>query len=59
MNDIVLNNVFFAHRGIHNNIDIPENSIIAFKLALNKNIPIELDVQLLKDDNIVVFMIII
>ena len=43
-----------AHRGIHNE-DIPENSMKAFSLALKKNIPIEFDVHILKDKNIVVF----
>jgi len=45
----------FAHRGIHNNIDIPENSIPAFKKAISKNIPIELDIHILKDNTLVVF----
>lgn len=43
-----------AHRGIHNEA-IPENSMKAFSLALKKNIPIEFDVHILKDKNIVVF----
>ena len=42
------------HRGIHNEA-IPENSMKAFSLALKKNIPIEFDVHILKDKNIVVF----
>lgn len=45
----------FAHRGIHNNKDVPENSLKAFKLAMNKNIPIELDIHLTKDNQLVVF----
>lgn len=44
-----------AHRGIHNNKDIPENSIKAFKLALQKKIAIELDVRISKDNKLVVF----
>lgn len=48
-------NKVFAHRGIHNNKDIPENSLKAFKLAMNKNIPIELDIHLTKDNQLVVF----
>ena len=48
-------NKIIAHRGIHNNIDIPENSLKAFKLAMNKNIPIELDIHLTKDNKLVVF----
>ena len=50
-----MDNLIIAHRGIHNNIDIPENSILAFKQALKKNIPIELDVQLTKDNVLIVF----
>ena len=43
-----------AHRGIHDNNDIVENSIPAFKECLKKNVSIELDVHLLKDNEIVV-----
>lgn len=50
-----LKNLNIAHRGIFNNIDIPENSLKAFKLAVSKNIPVELDVQLTKDNVLVVF----
>ena len=45
----------FIHRGYFNNIDIPENSIIAFSLALKRNFNIELDVRLTKDNKLVVF----
>lgn len=44
-----------AHRGVHNNKDIPENSMKAFKEALDLGYPIELDVQLTKDNVLVVF----
>lgn len=45
-----------AHRGYHNiNEGIPENSIPAFKKAINNKLIIELDVHILKDGNIVVF----
>ena len=44
-----------AHRGIHDNEYIPENSIKAFKKALDYSYPIELDIQLTKDNNLVVF----
>lgn len=44
-----------AHRGLFNNIDVPENSHRAFKNALDKNIPIELDVRLTKDKVLIVF----
>lgn len=43
-----------AHRGLHNQ-HIPENSIPAFQEACKKNIPIELDIHLLQDYNIIVF----
>lgn len=50
-----IKNITIAHRGIHNNIDIPENSKEAFFLAINNTIPIELDIHILKDNTIVVF----
>ena len=43
-----------AHRGLHDEI-IPENSISSFKEALKNNYVIELDIHLIKDNNIVVF----
>lgn len=46
----------FAHRGLHVNDDgIPENSIAAFKAAVDAGYGIELDVQLSKDGQVVVF----
>ena len=51
-----LKGIYIAHRGLyHNEKGIPENSIRAFKEAVKRNIPVELDVHLLKDGNIVVF----
>ena len=44
-----------AHRGIFDNRKVPENSIKAFKNALNKGYAIELDIRLTKDNKIVVF----
>ena len=49
-----LKNSLIAHRGLHNDM-IPENSITAFKEAIKYNYIIELDVQILKDNNVVVF----
>ncbi|MDO4197545.1 MAG: glycerophosphodiester phosphodiesterase family protein [Erysipelotrichaceae bacterium] len=46
---------FIAHRGFFNNKDIPENSIKAFKRAVENGYGIELDTQITKDDKIVVF----
>lgn len=43
-----------AHRGYFED-DAPENSLIAFKKAIDRGFAIELDVQLLKDDTILVF----
>ncbi len=44
-----------AHRGIFDNITIPENALKAFRYAVIKGYAVELDVQLTKDDVIVVF----
>ena len=45
-----------AHRGLHDdNISIPENSILSFENAIEKNYPIEIDVQITKDNMIIVF----
>ncbi|MCQ2539231.1 MAG: glycerophosphodiester phosphodiesterase [Acetatifactor sp.] len=46
----------FAHRGLHKQDQtIPENSMRAFGLAAEKGYGIELDVQLTKDGQVVVF----
>lgn len=46
----------FAHRGIHNNAaKLPENSIKAFRRAVELGYGIELDVQVTKDNQVVVF----
>ena len=47
--------MIIAHRGVHNNVDIPENSILSYKIALDKNYGIEFDVHISKDDKLVVF----
>ena len=47
---------FYAHRGFHDNLsDAPENSLKAFKKAVEKGYGIELDVQLTRDEQVVVF----
>lgn len=47
---------YYAHRGLHGDKSIaPENSIAAFKLAIDNNYGIELDVQLSSDNIPVVF----
>ena len=51
-----LNDIKIAHRGLHNlNKGIPENTIAAFSKAIEKGVAIELDIHILKDNNIVVF----
>ena len=46
----------FAHRGLFNpKLGIPENSMPAFSRAIEKGYGIELDVQVTKDNRIVVF----
>lgn len=44
-----------AHRGVFNNTSIPENSMSAFKKAISLHLGIELDVQLTKDNVLIVF----
>lgn len=51
----IVTNKIMAHRGIFDNEKVPENSIKSFQNALKKNIPIEFDVQLTKDNILVVF----
>lgn len=46
--------LMYAHRGLHGN-GVPENSMKAFKLAVEGGYGVELDVQFTKDHKIVVF----
>lgn len=47
---------YIVHRGLHDkSIGALENTIKSFKRAINGGYPIELDVHLIKDDNIIVF----
>lgn len=49
-------NVLYAHRGLHDNAgEAPENSMAAFRKAVEAGYGIELDVQLTKDKVAVVF----
>lgn len=51
-----LNGIFIAHRGLHNKDNgIPENSLPAFKEAVNYGFAIENDIHLTKDGFVVVF----
>ncbi len=44
----------YAHRGLHN-AQRPENSMPAFRAALEKGYGVELDIHLMKDGNLAVF----
>ena len=44
----------YAHRGLHNKPQVPENSMAAFQAALDHGYGIEFDIHLLKDGNIAV-----
>ncbi len=46
---------FIAHRGLFDNKAVPENSMPAFQRAIASHYGIELDLQLSKDDRLVVF----
>jgi len=47
---------YYAHRGFHDNdSDAPENSAKAMQFAVERGYGIELDVQLTKDEKVVVF----
>ena len=46
---------YYAHRGLHNNAgNAPENSLAAFEKAVKAGYGIELDVQLTRDNQVVV-----
>ena len=47
--------VDYAHRGIYDNKEIPENSIAAFEAAMGAGFGIELDVHLSSDGDVMVF----
>lgn len=48
--------VYYAHRGLHDREKgIPENTMAAFRRAVDAGVGIELDVQLTKDNQVVVF----
>lgn len=51
--NIKMKNKIIAHRGIHNK-EIPENSLLACRLALGQNYAIEFDVHLSRDNKLVV-----
>ena len=53
-NDFLKDNII-AHRGIYDNKKVIENTIAAFKKAINKGYTIELDLHLTKDNKVIVF----
>lgn len=55
MKNNFLKNSIIAHRGIFDNKKIVENTIEAFKKAMNKGYAIELDLHLTKDNKVIVF----
>ena len=46
--------MIIAHRGVHNNKDIPENSLASFKKAIDRNYAIEFDIEITKDNKLVI-----
>ncbi|MBN2503987.1 MAG: glycerophosphodiester phosphodiesterase [Bacilli bacterium] len=51
-----IRNTLIAHRGFHSeDHSVPENSLTAFRLAIDKNYGIELDINVLRDGTVVVF----
>lgn len=50
-----LTDTYVAHRGLFDNVDIPENSIPAFEKAAEMGFGIEMDVQSSKDGVLMVF----
>ncbi|MBO4873678.1 MAG: glycerophosphodiester phosphodiesterase [Lachnospiraceae bacterium] len=49
-----LKGVRFAHRGLHHQPDAPENSLAAFRAAVENGYGAELDIHLMKDGNLAV-----
>ncbi|MGB0453940.1 MAG: glycerophosphodiester phosphodiesterase family protein [Bacteriovoracaceae bacterium] len=44
-----------AHRGYHATTDAPENSLLSFRYAIERGLPVEMDAQILGDGSVVVF----
>ena len=52
----LLDRAFIAHRGLHDAANgVPENSLFSFQRAIENKLPIEIDIHLTKDDQVVVF----
>jgi len=55
LDDSQLRGWLYAHRGLHDgNVNVPENSMEAFRLAVENGYGMELDVQLTRDGRLVV-----
>jgi len=52
---MMFKNKFIAHRGLHDGKVIPENSLLAFKKAIENNYAIEFDVTISKDNQAIIF----
>lgn len=50
-----MNGIKFAHRGLYDNSRVPENSLAAFRKAVEAGYAVEMDVRLTKDGRVVVF----
>lgn len=51
-----MKDIYYAHRGLHNKkTGVPENTLTAFRRAVEAGYGIELDVQLTRDQEVVVF----
>ena len=46
---------YYAHRGYHDKPQIPENSMAAFRHAVEHGLPSEFDVHMIADGSLVVF----
>ncbi len=46
---------YYAHRGYHDKPQIPENSMAAFRRAVEYGLPVEFDVHLIADGSLVIF----
>ena len=52
----ILNGMYIAHRGLHSlKPNTPENSLAAFREAVEHNIAIEIDIHITADNEVVVF----
>ncbi len=50
-----LTDKYIAHRGLFDNVKVPENSLTAFRKAAENNFAIETDVQMTSDGRLIIF----